>query len=80
MLIDNEPAPREAKQQENFASIEKRVESMIKAKGATFFRNLVATKEKYLKNNKTDVMEWQVDADGVGGETSGGQVKQDITV
>ena len=53
---------------------------MIKAKGATFFRNLVATKEKYLKNNKTDVMEWQVDADGVGGETSGGQVKQDITV
>ena len=80
MLIDNEPAPREKKQQENFVSIEKRVESMIKARGATFFRKLVATKEKYLKNNKTDVMEWQVDADGVGGETSGGQVKQDITV
>tara|TARA_R100000742_G_C4270608_1_gene89345 strand:+ start:51 stop:1490 length:1440 start_codon:yes stop_codon:yes gene_type:complete len=80
MLLDNEPGPRELNQQKNFESIKIRVESMIKAKASTFFRKLQGVKRKYLNNNKTDVMNWQVDADGIGGEGSGGEVKQDITI
>ena len=80
MLIDKQPGPRELKQEENFESIEKRMDAMIKARGATFFRKIVAKKKKWLMNNKTDVMEWQVDADGVAGETTKGTVKQDITI
>jgi hypothetical protein len=80
MLLDNEPGPREVNQQKNFESIKIRVESMIKAKAATFFRKLQQVKRKYLNNNQSDIMHWVVDADGIGGEGSGGEVKQDVTI
>ncbi len=80
MLLDNAPGPREKKQGDNYESIKKRVDALINAKGGTFFRKLLAAKRKFLKNEQSDVILWQVDADGVGGEVSGGDVKQDITI
>ena len=80
MLLDNAPGPREKKQGDNYESIKKRVDALINAKGGTFFRKLLAAKQKFLKNEQSDVILWQVDGDGVGGEVSGGDVKQDITI
>ena len=79
-LLDNQPGLKDQKQKDNFESIKVRVNSMIKAKSATFFRKLQGVKKAYLYNNRIDVMEWQVDADGIGGEGSGGEIKQDITI
>ena len=79
-LLDNQPGLKDQKQKDNFESIKVRVNSMIKAKSATFFRKLQGVKKRYLNNNKIDVMSWQVDADGIGGEGSGGEIKQDITI
>ena len=80
MLLDNEPGPREKKQGENFESIKKRVDALINAKSGIFFDKLLKAKQSFLKNEKSDVILWQVDADGVGGEVSGGTIKQDITI
>ena len=79
-LLDNAPGLKDEKQKSNFESIKGRVNAMIKAKSSTFFRKLQTVKKKYLYNNRIDVMQWQVDADGIGGEGSGGEIKQDITI
>ncbi len=53
---------------------------LINNKQTQFFRDLRATKERYLKNTQNDAVKWTVDADGIGGETSGGEIKQDVTI
>ena len=45
-----------------------------------FFRDLKAAKHQYLKNSENDSVKWTVDADGIAGETSGGAIKQDVTI
>ena len=79
-LIDSQPELKGTKQKESFESIQRRVDAMINAKGSTFFRKIQSVKRKYLNNNRIDVMQWQIDADGIGGEGSGGKLKQDITI
>ena len=53
---------------------------LINNKESQFFRSLKQTKERYLINKESDVIHWTVDADGIAGETSGGDIKQDVTI
>ena len=53
---------------------------MINNNQTAFFRSLKSAKHKYLKNSKNDAVKWTVDADGIAGETSGGAIKQDVTI
>mgnify|MGYP001260315677 CR=1 FL=1 len=63
-----------------YQSIKQRMQFLIKNKETSFFRSLKAAKERYLKNKESDVIHWTVDADGISGETSGGDIKQDVTI
>tara|TARA_R100000388_G_scaffold91854_1_gene74236 strand:- start:463 stop:1911 length:1449 start_codon:yes stop_codon:yes gene_type:complete len=65
---------------EIYKSLKQRMETLINAKSSTFFRDLTRAKKAYLKNSRTDVVEWTVDADGIGGESSKGAIKQDVTI
>jgi len=78
-LIDQEVAKGEVKDTK-YKSIKQKMLQLIKSRESQFFKDLKSTKEQYLKNNKNDVVKWTVDADGIGGETSGGEVKQDVTI
>ena len=78
-LIDQEAAKGEVKDTK-YKSIKQKMILLIKNRESQFFKDLKATKERYLKNSKSDVVKWTVDADGIGGETSGGEVKQDVTI
>ena len=53
---------------------------MIKEKENTFFKSLRDAKMRYIKNSKRDVIKYTVDADGIAGETTGGDVKTDVTI
>ena len=63
-----------------YQSIKQRMQFLIKNKETSFFRSLKTAKERYLKNKESDVIHWTVDADGISGETSGGDIKQDVTI
>jgi len=78
-LIDEEVEKGEVKDTK-YKSIKQKMLLLIKNRESQFFKDLKNTKERYLKNNKSDVVKWTVDADGIGGETSGGEVKQDVTI
>ena len=78
-LIDQEVDKGEVKDTK-YKSIKQKMILLIKNRESQFFKDLKATKERYLKNSKSDVVKWTVDADGIGGETSGGEVKQDVTI
>ena len=56
------------------------MKQLIKSKNAQFFRKLDCAKYRYLSNAASDVVHWTVDADGIGGESSGGDIKQDVTI
>ena len=53
---------------------------LINNNQTAFFRDLKNAKQRYIKNRKNDVVKWTVDADGIAGETSGGSIKQDVTI
>jgi len=78
-LIDQEVDKGEVKDAK-YNSIKQKMLHLIKNRESQFFKDLKTTKERFLKNNKNDVIKWTVDADGIGGETSGGEVKQDVTI
>tara|TARA_R100001594_G_C4024731_1_gene259918 strand:- start:113 stop:1483 length:1371 start_codon:yes stop_codon:yes gene_type:complete len=63
-----------------YKSIKEKMIFLIRNRESQFFKDLKSTKERYLKNSKNDVVHWTVDADGIGGETSGGTIKQDVTI
>ncbi len=63
-----------------YNSIKKKMINLLENRQSQFFNDLRKAKEKYLKNGKNDVVQWTVDADGIGGETSGGEIKQDVTI
>ena len=65
---------------EKYDSIKKKMLYLINNNQTAFFRSLKSAKQKYIKNNKNDVVKWTVDADGIAGETSGGSIKQDVTI
>lgn len=70
----------DAKVSKIYEELKRRIETLITNEKSTFFRDLTSAKKAYLKNSQTDVIEWTVDADGIGGETSGGKIKQDVTI
>ena len=65
---------------ETYDKIKKKMLFLINNNQTAFFRSLKAAKEKYINNSENDVVRWTVDADGIAGETSGGEIKQDVTI
>ena len=65
---------------ENYNKIKKKMLFLINNNQTAFFRSLKDAKRKYVTNNQNDVVRWTVDADGIAGETSGGSIKQDVTI
>ena len=63
-----------------YNDIKKKMLFLINNNQTQFFRDLKNAKQKYVKNSKNDVVRWTVDADGIAGETSGGAIKQDVTI
>ena len=65
---------------EKYGEIKTKMLQLINNTQTAFFRDLKSVKQKYLKNTQNDIVRWGVDADGIAGETSGGSIKQDVTV
>ena len=65
---------------EKYDKIKKKMLFLINNKQTAFFKDLKNAKKKYITNSKNDVVRWTVDADGIAGETSGGAIKQDVTI
>lgn len=65
---------------EDFGTIAQKVDTLIKAKQSQFFRQLVVAKNRFLKNKTTDVVQYNVIADGIGGESTGGAIKSDVLI
>ena len=63
-----------------YNEIKKKMLFLINSKQTAFFRDLKNAKRRYITNSKNDVVRWTVDADGIAGETSGGDIKQDVTI
>ena len=63
-----------------YNNLKARMRTLLKTKNKSFFKKLSGVKTKYLSNKASDVIHWVVDADGIAGETSGGDIKQDVTV
>lgn len=64
----------------DFGKIAEKVDTLIKAKHSQFFRQLVVAKNRFLKNKTTDVVQYNVIADGIGGESTGGAIKSDVLI
>ena len=67
-------------EESTYQSIKKKTETLVKANSTKFFNKLRTAKIKYLANNRSDVMIWEIDAAGTEGEQSGGAIKQDVEV
>jgi len=63
-----------------YNEIKKKMLFLINSKQTAFFRDLKNAKKRYITNSKNDAVKWTVDADGIAGETSGGDIKQDVTI
>ncbi len=63
-----------------YNEIKQKMLFLINSKQTAFFRDLKNAKRRYITNSKNDVVRWTVDADGIAGETSGGDIKQDVTI
>ena len=63
-----------------YSEIKKKMLFLINNKQTAFFKDLKSAKKRYITNSKNDVVRWTVDADGIAGETSGGEIKQDVTI
>jgi hypothetical protein len=64
----------------NYESIRQRIKTLVKQKENTFFKSLSNAKMSYINNSKREVIRYTVDADGIAGETTGGDVKADVTI
>ena len=64
----------------NYVDIKNKMLTLIKSKHTTFFKTLTTKKINFIQNSQSDVVVWTVDADGIAGETSGGEIKQDVTI
>tara|TARA_Y100001970_G_scaffold117684_1_gene146290 strand:- start:480 stop:1901 length:1422 start_codon:yes stop_codon:yes gene_type:complete len=78
-LLDQE-AKGESVADTKYKDIKKKMMQLINNNQTAFFRDLKGAKQKYLKNSQNDIVRWAVDADGIAGETSGGSIKQDVTI
>ena len=64
----------------DFGRIESKINQLIESRGSMFFRKLIVAKNRFLKNNKSDQVQYNVIADGVSGETTGGDIKADVLI
>ena len=64
----------------DFGKIATKLERLISSRGTTFFKKLINAKNKFLKNTKQDEIVYKVVADGIAGESSGGNINADITI
>ena len=64
----------------DYGRIEPKITQLIESRGSMFFRKLIVAKNRFLKNNKTDQVQYNVIADGVAGETTGGDIKADVLI
>lgn len=64
----------------DYGRLESKITQLIESRGSMFFRKLIVAKNRFLKNNKTDTIQYQVIADGVAGEATGGNIKADVII
>ena len=65
---------------DKYNAIKTKMLYLINHNHTKFFSDLKSAKHQYLKNSENDSVKWTVDADGIAGETSGGSIKQDVTI
>ena len=65
---------------DKYNAIKTKMLYLINHNHTKFFNDLKSAKHQYLKNSENDSVKWTVDADGIAGETSGGAIKQDVTI
>lgn len=64
----------------DIGNIDRKIDNLITFT-KTHYRNLIQrTKDSYLRNNKSDTVHIIINADGIAGESSGGEVKGDLEV
>ena len=78
--ILDEEKKKDGIKDDNYNKIKKKMLFLINNNQTAFFRSLKAAKHRYITNSENDVVRWTVDADGIAGETSGGEIKQDVTI
>ena len=78
--FDNTECSLDIENPAQYGEIKKKMLQLINNNQTAFFRDLKSVKQKYLKNTQNDIVRWGVDADGIAGETSGGSIKQDVTI
>ena len=67
-------------QKRDYGKLAKKVDNLLASRGSVLFRRLIIAKKKFLLNKKTDVIRYNVLADGVTGEQADGNIKADIMV
>ena len=67
-------------EKKDYGKLAKKVDNLLASRGSILFRRLITAKKKFLLNKKTDVVRYNVLADGVTGEQADGNVKADIMV
>ena len=65
---------------DKYNAIKEKMLYLINHNETQFFSDLKTAKRRYITNSKNDAVSWTVDADGIAGETSGGAIKQDVTI
>ena len=69
------------KSSKDVGNIDKKIDQLIKAiEGASFSRKAGAAVDHFLNNSTGEVVTFTVIADGIAGESSGGEVKGDVTL
>jgi hypothetical protein len=64
----------------DYGKLESKITQLIESRASMFFRKLIIAKNRFLKNNKIDNIQYQVIADGVAGESTGGDIKADVLI
>jgi len=69
-----------AEQKRDYGKLAKKIDTMIASKKSILFRKIIQAKRRFLMNKNTDVVRYEVLADGVTGEQADGNIKADIMV
>ena len=69
-----------AEQKKDYGKLSKKIDTMIASKKSILFRKIIQAKKRFLMNKNTDVIRYEVLADGVTGEQADGNIKADIMV
>lgn len=67
------------KKSKDIGSLDKKIDALIK-NAKTFSSKILAARNRFLKNNKSDFVDIHILADGIEGESSGGAIKGDLMI